>query len=225
MNNSRFATLLAALVVFAIVAGTWFLGVVPRLSEADSAASERSNVEVQNQAHQAELDRLAALNDRLPELRLQEEEIRTAIPGEPAAARFYRELEAISAATGIRFSTVSLGAPTPYQVDESADGLPPLDVNAEVATAMGSVDATNFFTLALQLGMTGTYSGVVEAIAMLQNSPRFVLVHGVSIDEGIPGGDAPVKANLDAQLFVLLSAEDVPEVVAVEEIAPEVSTE
>jgi Tfp pilus assembly protein PilO len=89
MNNPRFATLLAVLVVVALVAGTWFLGIAPRLAEAATANTDRETVEAQNRAHQAELDRLLELNDRLPELQAELAEIRTAIPGDADAARFY----------------------------------------------------------------------------------------------------------------------------------------
>jgi hypothetical protein len=212
MNNgsARFGIVIAVIVITALLAGTWFVGIGPRLSEVAAADNEREGVELINRGHESTLERLRLLNDRLPELQAELAEIRTAIPGDADAARFYRELEAISAATGVRFDTISLSVPVPYMVEAAVEGSDPAaGINPDAAAAMGSVDETNFYTLTAQFGITGAYAAVIDAIALLQSNPRFVLVHGVSIDEGLAAGDAPVSASLDGQLFVLLSSSDV----------------
>jgi hypothetical protein len=105
----------------------------------------------------------------------------------------------------VRFDTISLSVPVPYMVEAAVEGSDPAaGINPDAAAAMGSVDETNFYTLTAQFGITGAYAAVIDAIALLQSNPRFVLVHGVSIDEGLAAGDAPVSASLDGQLFLLL---------------------
>lgn len=214
MQNIRFATVLTAIVILAIVAGTFFLGISSRLAEAATADSERRSVEAQNAVHQVELDRLIALDERLPELEALLAEIRTAIPSGADTSRFYRELDAIAAATGVRFTTISLNVADPYVRAEQPEAAPTFDLNPELTAALGSVSGSNFFTITAQFGVTGGYTQVLEALSLLQNNPRYVLVYGVTIEEGLPGGDTPVTANFEGQLFILLDAADVASVEA-----------
>lgn len=209
--NTRFTILLAVIVMVAIVAGTFLLGISPRLSESAAADEERETVEAQNAVHQAELDRLIDLNERLTELQAELAQIRTAIPGAADTSRFYRELEAIAAATGVRFTNIALSVPEAYGGGEEADpeAAPAYELHPELTAALGSVSENNFFVIPAQFGITGGYTQVLEALSRLQNNPRYVLVHGVTIEEGLPGGDAEVTANLEGQLFILLDEADV----------------
>lgn len=213
LSNTRFAALLTVIVIFALLAGTWFVGIGPKLSEAAAADDERSTVEGQNVAHQAQLDRLIEIDANLPTLEAELADLRLAIPGAPETSAFYRQLDAIAAATGVRFTDISLTNVVAYSAEEALVSEDGAEAETQeipgLAEALSAVSADNFLIIDAQFGLAGSYAGVMDALSMLQTGERFVLVSGLNIEEGLRGPDEPVSANFTGQLFVLLDSSGV----------------
>ncbi|TQL41915.1 hypothetical protein FB562_2501 [Homoserinimonas aerilata] len=227
LSNTRFAALLTVIVILALLAGTWFVGIGPRLAEVAAADNERATVEGQNAAHQAELDRLIGIDANLSTLEAELAELRLAIPGTPETSVFYRQLDAIAAATGVRFTDISLTNVAAYEtpeavvIDDGAEAEAEVDQIPGLAEALAAVSADNFLIIDAQFGLAGSYAGVMDALSMLQTGERFVLVSGLNIEEGLRGPDEAVSANFTGQLFVLLDSTGVaPAAEATPEAAP-----
>ncbi|MCW4385327.1 hypothetical protein OH146_06015 [Salinibacterium sp. SYSU T00001] len=202
MNNTsaRLGMLVAVVVIVALLAGTWFVGIGPRLSEAAAADAERESVETLNAGHEATLKRLEELDAELPALLEELDELRAAFPADSGFPDYFREVEAVAAAAGVTARVVGFEGPELYVPSEAQTD------NAELQAALGSVSPDNFLTLSVTLEIEGAHAGVLDAISRLQATQRYVLIHDVALPDGLLAADAPSTATLTGQLFILRDA-------------------
>lgn len=206
MNNatSRLGILVASVVIVALLAGTWFLGIGPRLAEASAADSERETVETANTGHEATLARLEKLDADLPALREELAVLRAAFPADSAFAAYYREVEAIGAATGVTINVLGFEGPELYVPAEVETA------NSQLQAALGSVSPDNFATHSVTIQIEGAYPAVLDAITRMQATQRYVLLHDVSLPEGLVAGEGAASATLTGQMFLLRDASAAP---------------
>lgn len=200
MNNgtARFGILIAVVVIAALLAGTWFVGIGPRLNEVAAADDEREGVELVNRGHESTLERLRLLNDDLPALKEELDVLRAAFPGSPDIAAYYREVESIGAISGVSVSLVGFEGPDVYEALEETDS-----TNAELQAALGSVNPDNFLTMSVTIEFRGPYEGVMDAIARLQSTNRYALIHDIQLQNGLVAGDPEAVGLVTGQMFIL----------------------
>src|SRR5690554_5424844 len=200
MNSSRLWTLGSVVVIIALVAGTWFVAISPRLAEAATANTERQGVELLNANHSATLAALKEQFDDLPALKAELDEIRLAVPSTDDTASLLRQLSSLAAAAGVSLEEVTLSSPEWF--------VPPAETPADsdLATALGSVSSENFLTIAVEQTVTGEYAAVMAYLNSIQMGQRTFLVHAASIP-GITAGDTHVEVSVSGQVFVLLDRE------------------
>lgn len=209
MNASRLWTIGSIVVIIAVVAGTWFVGISPRLTEAATANSERASIEFLNQQHAATVASLKKQFEELPDLNTQLEQLRTAVPAGDDSAALLRQLHALARSAGITVTDLTLSAPERFALPAE----PPAE--AELAAALGSVGPENFLVIPVEQTVTGEHAQIMAYLDGLQKGERAFLVHDVTFDSGIPSNSTQVSVTFSGQVFVLLDG------VAASEPAPE----
>lgn len=208
MNASRLSAIIATLAIGGILAVTWFLGIGPRISEISTANDDRESVEVLNTAHERTLTQLMAID--VPALETDLVDLRLAVPAKAGLADYYREVNSIAQAHGVTITLAGLNGPTRYVGSEAAVE------NAELAAALGTVSPDNFVLFDADFELTGVNSAVLDAIAAMQTSQRYGLVHNVELPEMAGDLGASIGATVRVQIFMLLSQPMPAEGVAVE---------
>ncbi|MBF0672652.1 MAG: hypothetical protein IR160_08710 [Salinibacterium sp.] len=200
MNKSNFGTIIAVLVIAALLAGTWFIAISPRLAEISTANDDRERAEALNVGHEATLRRLQALAEGIEDLERDLAVLSVAIPDDLAYSSYLRELQAIGDATGTAIAVMGEPSLERYVAPVESDALHP-----EVAAAVGSVSTDNFVVVDLNINISGETARVFDAITRIQETQRFGLVHNFTFPANPADPAAAVDATLQLQLFTLLS--------------------
>lgn len=204
MNASRLWTIGSILVIVAIVAGTWFVGISPQLTAASAANDSRASVEAQNEVHEATLISLQEQFDDIDILRAELAELRKAVPADAALPELFSQIHQTAAANGVAVSSLAFADPSPYAPVEGATTDP------ELATAMASVSSGAFLVIPVDVTAVGPYQNVMAFVSSLQSGERLMLVHDLTLIEGQMAVDSAVQLKLAGQVFVLLDAAATP---------------
>lgn len=166
----------AVLMVIVVVLG-WFLGVSPKLAEADAALAQTSAVSAQNLALEAALADLRDTNDRLPELKDELADLRGSIPASTRYAELVDLVYGLSAAQGLTIVQLTIAEASLYGTDATdvvPEGDSPDDGGEPVEPLPTAPEG--LYTVRLTLEATGNPYQFWLLIRELQNSERLVLV-------------------------------------------------
>jgi Tfp pilus assembly protein PilO len=201
MNATRLWTLGTIIMIIALLAGTWMIGVSPRLSEATLANDERANVEQQNLMHQATLVALQTQFEGKGELEKELTEMQKAVPSSLELPALINELNRLSGNAGVVVKSLTLGVPTPYVLPTDAAPADP-----QFTAAMAGITPENLLIIPIDLSVSGTYGAVMAFVSSIQTGDRLILVHDLALASGAMADDAAVEFTLSGQLFVLMDA-------------------
>lgn len=193
MNQSRLWTLGAVLICIALIAGTWFLGVSPRLNDANQANVSRESAIALNNMHRETLQQLKQEHERLDEIVAEIELRQLVIPEDPEIARFYTEMASVASQASATVNSITLGQPTAY--------VPPA-VPDETATIAGKLSESGLYIIPVSIEIEGGGSdSAFNFIAALQRMPRYILVQNVVVTV-----ETGQSATIQAQIFGLNAA-------------------
>jgi hypothetical protein len=170
---TRIWTFATVLIMIAVVALGWFLGISPRLADAARFEAERRSVEAQNDVTRAVIAQLQADFENLDELLIELEGLREEFP---TAAQYDDAVEELltrllSAGLGLQNIQINEPAPTtPLVIDPDAE-VPPPEIDGE-----GILPAGSLLGVPVTVTVTGPLSSILEYIDALQKSPRFSIV-------------------------------------------------
>jgi len=206
MNSSRLWTLVSVLLIVALVAGTWFIGISPKLDEVSVAEESRATVEMQNIGHTNTLRKLVELDARLPELEAERDALRVAIPNAVNQNAFFRQIQVLAASNAVSVTSITFTPPERFVPAEGAL------TNPELAGPSASVSADNFLMVTVSLEVEGPRGNVTAFLSALQRGSRLFLAHDVLFPSGLgdPAGES--AATITGQIFVLLDPSQVPAV-------------
>ncbi len=171
--TTRIWTFAAVLIMIAVVALGWFLGISPRLADAARFETERRNVQAQNDVARAAIAQLQSDFENLDELLVELEGLREEFP---TAAQYDDAIEELlirllSAGLGLQNIQINEPAPTTPLVLE-ADAQPPApEIDGE-----GILPAGSLLGVPVAVTVTGPLSSILDYIEALQKSPRFSIV-------------------------------------------------
>lgn len=188
MNQSRLWTIGAVLVIAALIAGTWLLGVSPRLAEASQADTELQSAQTLNNSHRRTLADLKAEAENLDDVTEKLDELQRVIPEKPEISAFIAEIESLARRTGVRITAVALNDPVPYIAPEFEDA--ELAAKANVATQNG------LYVIPINVIAEGNGSALLNFTAALQGGTRFALVYGVSVALGDDGNSVTIQGQI-----------------------------
>jgi len=195
MNQNRIWTLIGALVIVVMLAGTWFLAVSPRLAEVAIAEESIATAESQNAAQQATLTRLMDQYAEIDVLRSDLETVQLAVPDNSGQSPLIRQISEMAAARGVLITGLSITDPVPFAPFETADPL--------VSAPMVSLTPENFFSFTVQISLEGDHTGMIGFVNDLQSGERLVLVNNLALTEGDVDGPG---YTLSGQAFMLVDA-------------------
>ncbi|MEX1079730.1 MAG: type 4a pilus biogenesis protein PilO [Homoserinimonas sp.] len=203
MNAARLWAFGSILVIGALLLGTWFVGVSPRLDEASAANESRATVVAQNTIHSARLVSLEEQFEKLDELRAELEQLRVAIPEGANLPDLISQVNRLASRSGVAVTTMTFADAIPYAPIEDPSQDPQLLAAAE------SVSPESFFALPLQLAVSGTYADAMAFVRSLQAGERLFLVHDLTLSSGVMSNESVVDLSISGQVFALLNAADV----------------
>jgi len=219
--RNRLWNIVAVMLMVAIAAGGWFLGVDPQLAAARTADEQRETVEAQNEATRLAITRLIADEKDLPTLQAQLVELQRSVPLDAGVSEFIDDLNNLAVASGVTVSNLTVDPAQQYVAPESAAAAAPADDPAEPADDAAAADplappavtnplvtSANFILIPISIDTTGSYVQVVDFVSGLQNGPRLFLVNtfaSASTSEEVAG---EVTGSITGYIYVLLDQYD-----------------
>ena len=202
MNSNRIWTLGSILVIAALLAATWFLGVSPQLAASTAADTERQGIEAQNAVNEATLASLKAQFEKIDELRTDLAASRDVVPASVQQSILIGQIGAFAKKNDVVISLAAFEDPTP--------SIPGSSTDPELSGALAQVTPENFLVVPLSMTIDGDYADVMNFIDDLQTGTRLVLVYEVAMAEGAAKAGSDVSISIAGQTFVLLDAASVP---------------
>jgi type IV pilus assembly protein PilO len=216
MTLTRKWSLLAAVLVLAIVAGGWFLLIAPKRSEAADLHRQADGVAQDNARLVQKLEMLKAQQAELPSQRALLARFRTQVPNNPALPSLIRDLTSAGRKVGVSIDAMSPQPPTPVVLAE-----PAAPVVAESTTQSDSTSSTeapapvvppaapSLFQVPLTLEVTGSYFELEQFVSRLENLSRSYRVTGFTLAQPSSTDATAGDLTLTLQGRVFLAPTDV----------------
>lgn len=222
----------AAFGAVVILVGTWFLGVSPRLDEADSTHADAERVEGDNAVLQQEVNVLAAQFAKIEEYRSEVTALRKHVPTEIGAAEYHRQLDERATAAGVVLTGLTTAVPQLLVSPVDAQPAPAADAGTDdgsggaeggaqgdaatpaaeptsdpTATASDLIDG--FALVPVTVTVLGPFENVMRFVQGEQEAERIRLVHGLTLvrqdeREAAPGEPAVAVGDVEAVLSAYL---------------------
>lgn len=190
MTGTRIWALGTAIIIIAVLALGYLLGVSPMMTRLAAAEQELASTQANNQVQQTTLQVMKTQFEDLDSLKDDLEVLRISIPGAVDSDFVYALLAGYQQGTGALVSAITTGEAQPYGV--TAEGEP---------TAEGSTAIPNLYTVPITITFTDTpLPAVLAYVASLQRGPRLFLVTGLASGEGENGAST---STVTAFMFVL----------------------
>jgi type IV pilus assembly protein PilO len=203
MSVTRKWSLLAAILVLAILVAGWFLLVAPKRSEAASLRDETATQEDANERLLQQLAVLKAQQAELPQQRAKLAVMRTQIPDNPALPTLIRDLTDAGKKVGVSIDSMAPSVPVAVvaavpaapvaTTSETAEGTETTETTETTAApASAAAAASTLFQVPLALNVTGSYFELEQFINKLEGLKRSFLVTGFSLS---PAGDGSTSSG------------------------------
>ena len=190
MNQSRIWTVGAVLLIIGLLAGTWFLGVAPRLTDARDADSAHEQAISLNTMHRQTLAALQADHERLDEIVSELDEAHSVLPELPEVSRHIASLGALARQSGATVSDLTVSPPAAYVPSDDATG-EYLAVATELANG-------GLYVVDVTITARGSESALLNFVAALQAGQRLMLVHDAQL---LKEEDLGPSVSIRAQIF------------------------
>lgn len=173
MSAMRVWNFAAALLMIAVIALGWFLGISPKLAEAARFDSERLAVQGQNDITRVQIAQFEQDAARLDELRSALADLRAAFPTQAEYDAAVESLLGAVSAQGLSLEGVGLSEP----VTTIPNVLAPEEVLPEPpVTDAGTVPAGTLLVVRTTLTVVGSLDAVLNLVDALQKAERFTIV-------------------------------------------------
>jgi type IV pilus assembly protein PilO len=210
MTVTRKWSLLAAVLVLAILAAGWFLLVSPKRDEAAQLRTNTASQEEKNDRLLQQLEVLKAQQAELPKQRAKLAVFRTQIPDNPALPTLIRDLSAAGRKVGVSIEAMEPALPTPVVVAQPAPVAPA--TGSTGSSASGSTGATaapappapSLYQVPLTLEIRGTYFELEQFVNKLEGLKRSFLVTGFTVDSSVESATAVEGDTATSELLLTL---------------------
>jgi Tfp pilus assembly protein PilO len=216
-------TIGAVLVMVALVAGGWFLGIQPQVAAAALANQTRVTTEGTNATAESLLASLKKDYSDLTPLKARLASLVESVPNAANMSSFVSEINSLAGAHGVTVNTITVADATPYtppiapapapsasaspspSPSPSATAAAPVAPTGPVAPPQVTnpkITAVNFVAIPVTLSITGSYSNVLDIVSGLQSGPRLFLVDALSTTTN----GSNVDATVGGLVYVLVDA-------------------
>jgi Tfp pilus assembly protein PilO len=202
MTRNRLNLVIALAIGVVLLAGGFFLGVQPQLAAASANREQQRSIDATNDGYRTELARLAARSAKLPAMQREADALATSIPSSADTASFYKEVDRVAGAAGVTVNGITTswaaaytppeaaapaaGSTTEPSAEASAAGTPSPTPSATPSTPAAATPATdaqitasNFSTIAISIGVTGSFEQALAFTAGMQDGDRLFLVDDI----------------------------------------------
>jgi Tfp pilus assembly protein PilO len=214
MKNNRIWLLGTVIVVAAIVALGWLLGISPKLAELSASEREVAAAEAVNQDEYNKLLELKKEFENIDEVRDELEELQVSIPDTDGLSDFIRQINTLAAESGIAVKTINTESAVEFDLPENAVVL---DKDGKPVPAPPL--PKNFARIPITIEVEGSPEGVFRFVQGLQSGERlflatkFGLVAKEDAPSAVKGAPPPAliaNVSLGGNLYVLVIP-DLPE--------------
>lgn len=230
MTVTRKWSLLAAVLVLAILAAGWFLLVAPKRTEAAEIKDQTASQEQANASLVQKLNVLKAQQADLPKQRAILANLRTNIPDNPSLPSLVRDLTAAGRKVGVSIDSMAPSPPVAVVVAPTVVAAPPAaETTSETEGASESASETgttpapvaaapaapSLYQVPLALDVTGSYFELEQFVNRLERLKRSFLVSGFTLAPAagtessagatVPNAAAPGDLTLTLQGRVFLA--------------------
>lgn len=199
MKSNRLWLAGTVIVVIAVIALGWVLGIQPRLTEAAVALVETQRVDALNEVEQAKLLALKKEFEEIDEIRGQVEELELSIPTKAELAAFIRQVNDLAALNGVTVINITTADAAAYVLPEGATVL-----DAEGQPVPAPIAPANLVLVPMNIKVEGPYASVLSFIKGLQAGNRLYMVNDVAVAKI---DSAPDPENEDAVVVELFGGE------------------
>lgn len=200
MTRNRLHLVIALAIGVVLLAGGFFLGVQPQLAAASANREQLRTIDATNDGYRTELARLAARSAKLPAMQREADALATSIPSSADTASFYKEVDRVAAAAGVTVDGITTSwaaAYTPPETAAPAAAASAAEPGATSGSATPSPSATpttpaaaapvtdpkitaaNFSTIAISIGVTGSFEQALAFTSGMQDGDRLFLVDDI----------------------------------------------
>lgn len=221
MTRNRLHLVIALAIGVVLLAGGFFLGVQPQLAAAAANREQLRTIDSTNDGYRTELARLAAQSEQLPAMRREADALATSIPSSADTASFYKEVDRVAASAGVTVDGITTSWAAAYTPPEApaaaagaaaepsteASGSATPSPSAEPSTPVAAAPATdaqitgaNFSTIAISIGVTGSFEQALAFTSGIQNGDRLFLVNDIKStrEDTAADGTAPADGSAAA---------------------------
>jgi len=171
--STRIWTFATVIIMIAVVALGWFLGISPKLADAARFEAERQSVQAQNDLARAVIAQLQADFENLDELLLELADLREEFPTDAQYDVAVEELLTSLLTVGLGLQNIAINEPAPTTAVVLEEDAPPpvTEVDGD-----GILPAGSLLRVPVGVTVTGPLSSILAYIDALQKSPRFSIV-------------------------------------------------
>jgi len=182
MNANRLISIALGLVAAGVLALGWFIGISPKLAEADAADASRLLVETQNASYEAAIVDLAAKYENIDDLRAELEKLEEYIPGTPDLEDYIDALSAAAGLNAVTITSITISEPLPAVAPE--EGAAPVDPAASTPTG-APVAGEALFSIPITVVVEGPMPQVIGFLGEAQKQTRlFFVASATLVDDG-----------------------------------------
>lgn len=180
MKGNRMWLLGTVAVIAAVVVLGWFLGISPKLAEADAAIAQTADVNAQNAVQQAALGQLKQQYESLDELKADLAEIRKEIPSLQPADEFVNWISASAQSTTVFVKKIIISEPNPYGTAPVIEGQPAPVTDGEEVVPSGGAAPDGVFTIPVSIEVIGSPANIIAFSKLMQLGDRLFVVSNFS---------------------------------------------
>ena len=190
-----------------LIALGWILGIDPRLAEARAADDERVGVEALNATYEQKLVQLKQIEENLPALTTQLEELNAALPSDAQVSTLLGQLNALAAESAVELTSITAGVPQRFGASDETVVAAPVAAEGEAAAEQPAADAPatdaaatdapaasaveNFVSVPISVEFAGDPAALLAFVEKVQYGTRLFLVEALEFT--YDGGGGQVK--------------------------------
>jgi len=201
--GTRVWGLITVVVIMALLAGGYFLGVAPLLDQQAKANSERQDAVAVNEGLEAEITKLRAAEKRIDDYESLAADYEALVPRTVESQRFIRTLDGLAAANGVTISEIKIDAFVPYSAP-SADGDTAVDDLAPPPYTNPKIDERNFVIVPFSVTIEGAWAESLAFVNRLQFGDRLVLYTSIEQE----ATDTAYSTIIEGYMYVLIRPGD-----------------
>lgn len=206
VNRNRLWLIALGAGIVAVLAGGWFVGVDPVLTQVSDANSQRIATIDANSAAQQKIDSLRTEFANIEALKSQLHALAESVPSTADNAVFLREIDSLTSFSGVKLQSVTLAVPIAYTPPVTAAPVPTSGAGTASssspspsprASGTASAATTNptsagplgrLVLIPTQISVVGSYANVMEFVGGVQTGARQYLASAMNLSKNSSTG-------------------------------------